>query len=283
MAGDFTTADDRFEHRTGTQPTDPRCSGEYVRRIEGSARLTDGNEGADHNAAAEATGAVTLVGVVHDHPASAHRARTVVAERDPDVLALELPPLAVPLFERYARSATDHGGEAPDTGTATQPPGGEMTAAIRASDADTVGIDGPTLGFAARLARTLVGDRAGLATVRTAVSRFARATGHAVACRAGAVLATITGHEPALAASRSHQVTAADRPAEQARDEQRQVRLARSVTAAFGADRAVATRDSTREAHMADRIATLAGGGDVVAVVGIDHLDPVARRLEELG
>ncbi|MFC7081645.1 hypothetical protein [Halorussus caseinilyticus] len=39
---------------------------------------------------------VTLVGVVHDHPASVHRARAVVRERDPEVVALEAPPLAVP-------------------------------------------------------------------------------------------------------------------------------------------------------------------------------------------
>jgi hypothetical protein len=41
-------------------------------------------------------GDVILVGVVHDHPSSCHRVRTLAEEFDPDVVGLELPPLAIP-------------------------------------------------------------------------------------------------------------------------------------------------------------------------------------------
>ena len=41
---------------------------------------------------------VTLLGVVHDHPASVARARIVAEAMGPDVLALELPAAAVPLY-----------------------------------------------------------------------------------------------------------------------------------------------------------------------------------------
>src|SRR6056297_2195481 len=99
--------------------TDPRMNDEYVRRLPDAG--------------------VTLVGVVHDHPASVHRAREVVRERDPDVVALEAPPLAMPLYETYARESRT-------------PPtfGGEMSAAAQAAreeDAEVVGIDGPTVAF----------------------------------------------------------------------------------------------------------------------------------------
>jgi len=216
-------------------------------------------------------GEITLVGVVHDHPASTYRARTIATAAEPDVLALELPPLAVPLFERYADDET----EPPELG-------GEMSAAIQASDAErTAGIDGPSVGFGVRLARHVVAEERSLSTARTALDRFARASGHALKCRAASMLAAATDRLPDLSARREHAVTAADDPIEQAEDEARQVRLARSVAAALGADRAVATRDETREAHMAARLQRLAAEGDVVAVVGIDHVEAVADRLLE--
>jgi hypothetical protein len=67
---------------TDDAPADPRLESAYLTTLDG--------------------GAVTLVGVVHDHPASVARVRAVVARRRPDVVALELPPLAVGLYEAHA-------------------------------------------------------------------------------------------------------------------------------------------------------------------------------------
>jgi pheromone shutdown protein TraB len=67
---------------------DPRVGSEYVRIVESGRRSP-----------------VVLLGVVHDHPASVHRVRTVVESLDPAVLGLELPPLVTPLFEQFAGHA----------------------------------------------------------------------------------------------------------------------------------------------------------------------------------
>ena len=64
-----------------------------------------------------------VVGCVHDHPASVFRARSLVESLAPDVVAVELPGLAVPLFERVGRTAD----EGPDS------VGGEMSAALPAA------------------------------------------------------------------------------------------------------------------------------------------------------
>jgi len=120
---------------------DPRLTGEHVRSVASTA------------------GTVTLVGVVHDHPASVYRVRRVLEAREPDVLALELPPISLSLFEAYARDVRT-------------PPvfGGEMSAAIQAADTDeVVGIDGPTMAFTLALARTLVRERASQSTVRSVI------------------------------------------------------------------------------------------------------------------
>ncbi len=104
---------------------DPRLDPNYVRTV---------SSGSD--------APVTLVGVVHDHPASVARVRSTVETTEHATLALELPPLALPLFEEYADDART-------------PPafGGEMSAAIQASDARAVGIDGPSRRFLRTLAR----------------------------------------------------------------------------------------------------------------------------------
>ncbi|MFC7068832.1 hypothetical protein [Halobaculum lipolyticum] len=234
--------------------SDPRLAGEYVRRVSSD------------------TGTVTLVGVVHDHPASVYRVRRAVAELDPDVLALELPPIAVPLFERYA--TTDR-----------SPPvfGGEMSAAIQAADTHrTVGIDGPTGGFLRRLGRALVRERPSARTVRTVVSDVVDATTHAVTCRAAATVAARTAVRLEVDEPTPHDVDPADSPATQARDERTQVRRSNSFMRAFRtASRRRASRleDAAREAEMAARLGRLREAGDTVAVVGIDHLDAVADRL----
>lgn len=231
---------------------DPRTDGSHVRRVSD----TDGN------------GDVLLAGVVHDHPASAHRVRSVVETADPDVLALELPPLAVPLFERYA-------GE-----RAVPASGEEMSVGIQAANTDdVVGVDGPSAAFLRRLVRGLVDSDASLSTLRTATAGVLSVSKHAVACRIAAAFDAPTAARLAVDAPVEHEVDGRDDPARQAADERSQIRRARAVLNAFGKSAPVELRDETREAHMADRLASLRRRGDVVGVVGVDHLDPLVGRL----
>lgn len=232
--------------------TDPRIPADSVRQVSG------------------ARGTVTLIGVVHDHPASTYRASEIVSELDPDVLALELPPLAVGLYEQYARD------------TRSPPPfGGEMSAAIQAAPTErVVGIDGPTPGFLARLGRTLIRERASLATVRRMFEYLRTATRTALTCRAAAALASLTSVRVEVDPPIEYETDGTDDADRQATDERRQIRRARGVLNALEPPRAVRFRDTAREAHMADLLGRLRRTGDVVAVVGHGHLDPLTERLD---
>ena len=235
--------------------SDPRVTGEYIRQVSD-----------DH-------GTVTLVGVVHNHPASTHRVRHVISSVDPEILALELPPISLPLFEQYA--AADR-----------TPPvfGGEMSAAIQAADRAAVeGIDRPTGGFFGRLGRTLLWERPSLETVRNVVSNAAATTKHALLCRAAAAVGARTSIRLEVDSPIPHDIAGTDAPDDQARDEREQINRSRSFMNAFRtASRSQASRleDDAREAVMAGRLSELRGDGDVVAVVGIDHLDPLIDRLD---
>lgn len=235
-----------------TQYDDPRLSADQLRTVSGS------------------TGTVTLVGVVHDHPASRYRAKAVVKDRQPDALALELPPLALPLFEQYARD------------TRKLPVfGGEMSAAIQAASTDrVVGIDGPTTGFLRRLLRELHRTDASLATARTVLSGFFSATKHAAVCRAASTLASLTGVRLEVDSPASYEADVTDDPAAQAADEHTHIDRARSVLDVLEPGHATELRDSTREAYMADNLDRLRTEGDVVAIVGQDHLDGIATQLD---
>jgi pheromone shutdown protein TraB len=231
---------------------DPRITGEHLRSID------------------TPTGTVTLAGVVHDHPASAFRVRTVVTDRCPDTLALELPPLSLPLFERYAE----------DTRT---PPafGGEMSAAIQASSADrVVGIDGPTLPFLRRLAGALYREGASIGTVRSVFAGLSSVTKNALRCRLACSLAAMASVRLEVDSPFTYATDRADSPERQAENERRQIERARAVMDTFEPSQATSFGDGVREAHMADRLAELRRAGDVVAVVGRHHLDPIAERLD---
>jgi pheromone shutdown protein TraB len=238
--------------------SDPRVTGEYVRHVSGD------------------TGTLTLVGVVHDHPSSTYRVRQVVEELDPEVLALELPPISIPLFEQYA--ATDR-----------CPPvfGGEMSAAIQAADSSsTVGIDRPTRGFFRRLGRNLLQERPSLTTVRNVVSNAVKTTKHAVICRIAAAVGARTSIRLEVDSPVSHDVDWTDAPEDQARDEREQVRRSRSFMNAFRtASRSRASRleDAAREESMATRLLELSEEGNTVAVVGIDHLESLVEQLDSAG
>ncbi|WP_459190703.1 TraB/GumN family protein [Halosimplex sp. J119] len=234
-------------------PTDPRLESEYVE--------TYGDESGH--------GSVTLVGVVHDHPASVYRVRHIVEREAPAVLAVELPPLAVPLYEAYASDERT-------------PPafGGEMAAAIQAAETDTtVGIDGPSASFCRRLARTLVGERASLETAMRSVRGVASVGKTTLACRAAATLTNHTGLRIAVGDPTSHEVAHSDSPQRQVEDENRQIRTATAVLDALESPPASRLRSETREAHMADRLRDLRARGDVVAVIGLGHFEPIRDRL----
>ncbi|WP_435099640.1 hypothetical protein [Halorubrum sp. N11] len=237
--------------------SDPRVTGEYVRQIPGNVEIT-------------------LVGVVHDHPASTYRVRQAVTELDPDVLALELPPISIPLFEQYA--STDR-----------CPPvfGGEMSAAIQAADTATVvGIDRPTAGFFRRLGRTLLRERPSLQTVRNVVSDAFKTTKHAVTCRAAAAVGERASIRVEVDSPVAHDIDWADAPDDQARDERTRIRRSNSFMRAFrtaSRSRASQLEDAAREEEMVDQLVRLRDAGDIVAVVGISHLDAVAEQLHSIG
>lgn len=238
-----------------TDDGDPRLADEYVRELPGSGSLET----------------VVLVGVVHDHPASKYRARTVIESVEPDVLALELPPVALPLYEAYA--------DDPRTPPAF---GGEMSAAVQAADGGAiVGIDGPSADFLIRLLGTLSRDRAAPGTVGRVLRSLWTVTKRAAVCRLAAGVARRTGVRLEVDAPSVYDCRWSDDPRAQAKDERDQVRRARAVSNLFGTPDAVRVRETVREAHMAARLSSLRREGAVVAVVGIDHLDPLADRLRD--
>lgn len=236
--------------------SDPRITGEHVRTVSGEGQ------------------SITLVGVVHDHPASTYRVRWALENVGPEVLALELPPIAVPLFEAYARSSRE-------------PPrfGGEMSAAIQAAETTAVvGIDRPTGPFFGELLEELVRERPPLGTIRDVLSNAVSATKHALICRLAADIAARTSIRLEVDRPVVHDVGFSDDPNEQAQDERTQVRKARSFMDAFqtaNATRASHFEDAIREKHMAECLSELDTEGTVVAVVGIDHVEPLIERLTE--
>jgi len=232
--------------------TDPRLTGEYVRRLSGS------------------TGEVTLVGVVHDHPASKYRVRELVETMDPEMLALELPPIAVPLYEQYADDER-------------RPPafGGEMSTAVQAATTDhVVGIDGPSPRFISRLLADVVTETDPRESFLPVVRSLAGVTKQAAVCRVGAAVAERTGLRLEVDPPATHDCAWTDDPDTQASDEQARVKRAQTISEMFEQPDTVRIRKQTRDRHMASRLASLREGGDIVAVVGIAHLDPIADRLD---
>ncbi|ELY94043.1 hypothetical protein [Natrialba taiwanensis] len=265
---------------------DPRITGQFCRRVSGP------------------TGDCYLLGVVHDHPASINRVMRVADAVDPAVLALELPPAALPLYRVYARdgdssaSATrtvpatdtdpdrssDTAQSPPPTHPTHTPPahGGEMSAAISATDAELVGIDAPNWSFLRRLVTRLVADRVSAGTARRLLSSLGGATRDALRCRIAATLThatsmTITRGDPI-----EYDCDFDDPPETQAAHERAHVA---SVQALLGSvqtdDSALAYRDETRERCMIDRLAEIRAENDgtVLAIVGIDHLETLATAL----
>ncbi len=227
---------------------DPRVTPQFYRRCPGPTDLH-------------------LVGVVHDHPASVARVESLVAAIDPAVLALELPPAAVPLYRAYAHNSGEDG---------TPRFGGEMSMAIRAADADVVGIDAPSWSFLRRLLERLVADRVSPSTTRRVISAVGGATRTALTCRIAATLTHATSMTVACDEPIEYDCTRTDSPTDQAAHERAHVSTVQTLLKNVDTDgSALAYRDETRERCMTDRLADLrdAAAGDIVAVVGVDHLE----------
>lgn len=248
----FDCSDVDFADEDGT--TDPRLE-RYLRCHPG-----DGDRGA-----------VLLVGVAHDHPSSMARVARVLERVTPEVLALELPSLAVPLFRLYA--SDDH-----------VPPrlGGEMSTAIQtAGDVRIVGIDGPNAEYLRLLLRRMISDRFSSGEIFELGRDVVRGMGHALACRVGAVVGRTTPHTPKVYTHIRYDSTLFDSPRIQAKSELDHVTERQSFLRAIELPRATAVIDEAREESMATRLTELRSEGDVVAVVGIEHLGTLCGRLDE--
>ncbi|ARS90111.1 hypothetical protein [Natrarchaeobaculum aegyptiacum] len=234
---------------------DPRVTDQFVRQVTGPTDLT-------------------LLGVVHDHPASVARVDRVLRHLQPATLALELPPAAVPLYRAYAR---DGAGEGPPRF------GGEMSAAIRATpEADVVGIDAPNWSFVRRLATRLIADRVSATTARRVVSSLSGATREALTCRVAATVTHATSMTVACDDPIEYECSHDDPPTVQAAHEREHVARVQTLLASVDTDgSALSYRDETRERCMIDRLEEIRADGDdqVVAVVGVDHLETLADAL----
>ncbi|MFB6142827.1 MAG: hypothetical protein ABEJ30_05735 [Halorientalis sp.] len=218
-------------------------------------------------------GTVLVAGVVHDHPASVYRVAHLLRTVSPDYLALELPPLALPLFDLYARDRQ-------------MPPhlGGEMSVAIQAADrATTVGINGPTGRYLRLLADRLRADRPSRSVLRRVLRDVVGGAAHALACRLAAALGAVTPVRLRVYARVEHETSWLDPPSVQADDEAAHFSQHQTFLRAITVPESTRLVDEARETVMVEKLRDLRARGDVVAVVGMDHLEAVATELERAG
>lgn len=237
-----------------TFPDDPRIDERFVRRYPADDRR----------------GAAIVVGVAHDHPASVYRVAAVGRVFAPDVLALELPGPSVPLYRLFA------------AGRSLPRQGGEMSAAIGAApDATAVGIDVPSVATARSLFAGVREASLSPPEVGTVLGDVVAIGVHSARQLLAAVLLRATAMPVADDAAMVHDVSAADSPADQARDE---ATIAAAGAALFDAlEKPAPARvlDEARERAMAARIQAHRREGTVLAVVGIDHLSGIDTALGE--
>lgn len=241
--------------------------------------LSDPRVGPDHLRAYHADGdPLVLVGAVHDHPASAYRARRVVEALAPDAVGVELPGLALPLFERRAREGASGDDDRGD--------GGEFGAALAAGaeiDARRVGIDALGPSFARSLWRELRARDASLGTARRVLDAVGNVASHAVSCRLAASLGERWPRDPGRDARFDHDVSPGAAPERLAEHEARQLSRSRSVLRALERPVADDVVDAARERTMAANLATLRSAGGTVAVVGFDHFEGIDAHLLDRG
>lgn len=228
---------------------DPRITGENVRYIP----------------AREGAGYAVIVGVVHDHPASIFRTGHLVSALQPDVLAVELPRAAIPLFESFQadEEGSDHIG-------------GEMSLALRRASGAKVGIDAPSLRYTRHLFTYLASEGVPPVLYWRVLKDLTLSTLQAVWTVIAAMVGTITGVRLRAHTPVEHEVTPTDPPAKQAHAESEHIATRKAFLQAIEVPETIRIIDTIRERVMAERIAELRRQGDVVAIVGVEHLDPVA-------
>ena len=216
-------------------------------------------------------GTVLLVGVVHDHPASTYRVARILEAISPDFLALELPPLAVPLFEMYAR----------DVYTPPQL-GGEMSMAVQAAgDVELMGIDGPSRTYLRLLAKTVTEKRIPKNVVVKVLKDIVKSSGHALTCRLAALVGAITPLRLRVYSHMEYDSTLLDTPTEQATHERTYLSQQRTFLSAVEVPESVQVIDGIREESMVTQLREMRMKGDVIAVVGMEHLDAIEALLSE--
>jgi pheromone shutdown protein TraB len=235
---------------------DPRLDRRYVRCVPAS----------------EGRQPVLLVGVVHDHPASVTRVSRVLELIEPETLAVELPPLAMPLFEQYADDPH-------------RPPrlGGEMSAAIQGTDSPAIGIDAPTRSYFSRLVERVRAERPSRRVVGRLVRDLASAVGHALACRVASVVADYTPLRIRVYDPIVHSCSLVDTPHVQAADERAFLDRRDALFRAVRPPTSTRLIDGAREAAMSDLLDRARREGSVIAVVGMEHLDDVEADLRRAG
>lgn len=225
-------------------------------------RLFDGPDGSP----------LLVVGCVHDHPASVYRVRALVDSLRPDVVGVELPGLALPLFERVGRESDD------------ERRGGEMSAALAAGaevGAAREGIDTLDARFARSLVRELRRESPSPDTLKRVFASVSNVGRHALACRLSAALGRFGTTSPVRRRAYEHEVDHAATPITQADDEHRQLTRSLSVLRAFEQPIANEVVDAAREATMVANLTDLRNEGSVIAVVGFDHLSGITELLTE--
>jgi len=231
---------------------DPRLRPEFVRYIPGT----------------DWRGDVVLVGVVHDHPASVFRSEYLVRTLDPDVVAVELPPIAVPLFETFGRDPAS-----------AEVLGGEMSVALQAATWEKVGIDAPSVRYTwdlfASLVRHGVPLDVAVLVLRDLVHSYAQATWTLIAALAWYLFRVrLDAHERF-----EYDVDRSASPAEMAHSETSHIAQREAFMQAIESPPAVVLIDTVREETMAERLRQLRRDGDVLAVVGFEHLERITDRL----
>lgn len=230
---------------------DPRLTAEFLRTLPATDDL----------------GWVAVVGVVHDHPASVYRAGRLVELLQPATLAVELPAAAIPLFESLGSEEADHLG-------------GEMSEALSRARGKKVGIDAPSLLYAVRLFAYLRAERVPPIVYWRVLEDLARSAAQATWTLVVALVAALTGRRFEAYSPIEHESTRQDTPAEQASAEREHLATRRAFLDAIAVPRRTRIIDTVRERVMTEQIADLRRDGTVMAVVGFEHLDPIAQRLE---
>ncbi len=236
-----------------THPRDPRVTGDALRCIPSDSEV----------------GTVLLVGVVHDHPASTYRVARILETVTPDFLALELPPLALPLFRMYARDVQT-------------PPrlGGEMSMAIQAAaDVESVGIDGPNRLYLRMLIEKFATRRLPGRYIPSVLRDFVTSSAQAVTCRMGALFGALTHLKVRVYSRNEYDCTLLDSPSVQAAHETTHLSQQRAFLQAIQVPQSVQVIDRTREESMVAQLHELREDGDVIAIIGMEHLDTISELI----